>query len=253
MDLSCRVEEVFGKSPASCSNVALTSLLATKNLSLATCQVLPRAATTNSYLTLSNVFSGIIIALVAQRFAVRLFLRTGLGPDDVFMLLAACSWIPVMVMDNTRASANGLGRDVWTLTGEQIYRTLRDFFFSSVCYLVAAPLLKASLLFFYLRVFPTRGMRRVVLGTMVFVALVGTSFIFAVIFQCYPTSYFWTEWDEEHKGACSNTEAIGVANSVVNLVIDCWLLMMPVLKLGVLNTSWRRRLEVATMALVGIW
>ncbi|KAH6886419.1 hypothetical protein B0T10DRAFT_563616 [Thelonectria olida] len=226
--------------------------LVAKNISMTACEIPPRDVT-GGYIALSNVLFAIAGALVIQRFAARLYLKAGLGLDDFFILLALFSWIPIMAMNNTRVSENGLGRDIWTLTPGQISQVLRDFFFSAVCYFVATPFLKLSILLFYRRVFPAPGMRKIIWSTVIFVAVVGVAFLFAIVFQCYPTSYFWTRWAGEHKGQCSNVDVIGVANAVINVVTSVWMLAIPSLQLHRLDLDLWRKLEVGAMFLVGIF
>jgi hypothetical protein len=83
--------------------------------------------------------------------------------------------------------------------------------------------------------------------------LFGASFVLAAIFQCQPVSYFWTKWDEEStEGSCISINGLGWANAIGSIVLDLWMLGIPLSQLPSLQLHWKRKLGVGLMFCVGI-
>lgn len=108
-----------------------------------------------------------------------------------------------------------------------------------------------SLLLFYLRIFPSQTMRCLLVGTIVFDVVFGVSFVIASVVQCIPLDYFWNMWDGEHQGHCININALGWANAIISIVLDFWMLALPLSQLRLLRLHWKKKVAVAFMFMVG--
>lgn len=102
-----------------------------------------------------NVVSTTLMAIACLFVLVRLsykkfFTRTELGLDDWFIFLALLNCVPSAIINVSMLSHNGLGRDIWTLTPEQITSFAKAFFIITILYFSEVFVLKLSLLFFYL-------------------------------------------------------------------------------------------------------
>lgn len=172
-------------------------------------------ATSYSLLALSFVVVGV-------RFYVRTFMGdTGsLGTDDWIILATFILGIPSTLLATLGAGGYGLGRDIWTLSFDDITLFAKYFYVLQILYVIGLPMVKLSLLFFYLRVFPARPVRRVLWGTIVLILLYTVTFLFISIFECTPVSFFWESWDGEHKGKCLNLHAISWTQYVFQLFRD---------------------------------
>jgi hypothetical protein len=178
----------------------LTRRAVTKNITETICHA-PIRDGTRSYLNTALIFGVASAAFVLLRIGFKVFAaKMKLGPDDWFILITIFAGVPSMVIIFQGTTANGLGKDVWTLPFSMITNFLRFFFVMEVLYFAQITLLKTSLLFFYLRIFPAHGVRKLLWFTMILNCLVGLIFIFISIFQCSPISYFWDKWDGEHQG-----------------------------------------------------
>lgn len=102
-------------------------------------------------------------------------------------------------MNVVGTGAHGLGKDVWTLEFNTITRFGFFFYILEVFYFAQVTMLKMSLLFFYLRIFPGNA-RKWLWGTVIVNGVYGIAFVFLAALQCRPVSYFWTKWDGEHVG-----------------------------------------------------
>ncbi|KAH7245728.1 hypothetical protein BKA59DRAFT_476161 [Fusarium tricinctum] len=234
--MSCTVREALG----------------TKNATMTSCNVPIRSHRTE-FVVLNDVMGIVTGIFVFQRFATKLFWKLPLGLDDLFILVAMCFAIPSITINSYGLAPNGMGRDLWTLTASQITHFGMFFFVMAILYFALQTTLKLSMLFFYLRIFPTRGVRRLLWGTVAFTVLFGLVFVFVAIFQCKPINYFWTKWDGEHAGTCADVNAITVSSAAINIALDIWIMGIPLSQLKQMNLDWRKKIGVGMMFSVGVF
>ncbi|ORX92397.1 hypothetical protein BCR34DRAFT_258352 [Clohesyomyces aquaticus] len=225
--------------------------LITKNITMTTCGA-PVRDKSGPYITVSITLGVISAASVLVRLVYKTVLTMGeLGLDDCFVAIALLDGIPSTIINVRGMAANGLGKDIWTLSFPTITRFIRWFYVLEVLYFSQVSLLKMSMLFFYLRIFPAKPIRRLIWGTVVFNALFGLSFVLIAIFQCQPISYYWNSWDAEHSGKCIDINALGWTNASISIALDIWMLAIPLSQLVTLKMAWRKKVGVALMFCVG--
>jgi len=174
-----------------------------------------------------------------------------LGWDDYFILATLLAGVPQTIITDKGTIAHGLGRDIWTLPFENVIIFSRWFYIMEVLYFLVVALLKLSLLFFFLRIFPARNIRRLLWGTIAFDIAFGIAFTVAAIFQCRPISYYWTRFDDDHSGECVNINGLGWANAAISIALDLWMLALPLLQIFSLKLAWKKKISVAFMFCVG--
>jgi hypothetical protein len=221
-----------------------------KNLTATSCGE-PIRDKSSQYVVVSNTFGIISAVFVIQRFAYKYWAKMEYGLDDWFTLLTILVGVPTTVINAHGVAPNGMGRDAWTLTYENITDFGRFFYILEIIYFAEVSLSKLAILFFYIRIFPSSGVRQVLWGTVVFVALFGVAFIFSAIFQCTPIEYYWWKWDGVHKGRCLDINAIAWSNAAISIVLDGWMLGIPLWQLRTLNLDWRKKVGVGLMFGVG--
>ena len=109
-------------------------------------------------------------------------------------------------------------------------------------------MLKCSLVFFYLDIFPTRRVRvwgYLVLGLIIVNTLV---IFFLTIFTCSPVNAFW---DRNVKGRCMDVNALAFANSGSSIAQDAILFVFPLFCIRKLKMEPVRKLAVALMFAIG--
>ncbi|KAG6042402.1 hypothetical protein E4U39_006011 [Claviceps sp. Clav50 group G5] len=222
----------------------------TKSITSMSCG-LPIRDKSRTYVTISNTFGALSAVLVLQRFAYKIWAGLDLGLDDWFTLVTLISGVPSTVMNAKALVTNGIGRDIWTLTPSQITNFARYFFVMELLYFFQVAALKLALLFFYMRIFPAVTVQRLLWGTVAFTALYGLVFVFAGSMQCRPVRYFWTKWDGEHSGSCINVNGLAWSNAIISIVLDCWMLAIPLWQLASLHLSLKRKICVGLMFFVG--
>lgn len=203
----------------------------------------------------SNITSVVLMSIAC----VVVFIRLGyqkltagqLGMDDWFILCAALIGIPSAVLNVLGLTAHGLGRDIWTLTPEMITQFVMSFYIVSILYFAEVFILKLSLLFFYIKIFPGQVVRSLLWGTVVFDVLFGTAFVLTAIFQCTPIAYNWTSWKGTGGGTCVNINTVAWANAGISIALDLWMLALPLSQLRSLKLHWKKKIGVALMFCVG--
>lgn len=147
---------------------------------------------------------------------------------------------------------NGLGRNVWTLTPDQITKFIQLFFVFEVLYSFALAMVKISICFLYLRLFPNRRFRNFVWATQVFNTVFLVISVIVDLNQCHPLSHFWNGWDGEDQGHCINLNAYAWVHAVINIVLDFWMLALPATQVWNLDITRKKKLCIMTMFGFGI-
>jgi hypothetical protein len=230
----------------------LRESLTTKNVTSTACHAPHRSK--NMALKLTNIILGAISAVcVLARILFKSIFSTGeLGWDDYMILATVVFGVPSTIVQDIGTIHHGLGRDVWTLSFGTITAFVKWFYIIEVLYFFNVAMLKLSLLFFFLRIFPAKPIRRLLWGTIAFDICFGITFIVAAIFQCQPISHYWSRWDGEHAdGKCVNVNALGWSNAVISITLDIWMLVLPLWQVCHLKLAWTKKFSVALMFFVG--
>ncbi|KAH7119214.1 hypothetical protein EDB81DRAFT_733007 [Dactylonectria macrodidyma] len=190
-------------------------------------------------------------ALLIQRVSCKFSAKLPLGLDDWLVLATAIASVASSTIIINYILPNGLGKDVWTLKPDQIYQFGFYFYVVSIIYLFQVTTLKLAMLYLYLRIFPSEGMRKVIWGTGALVCAFGIAFILASIIACQPISYIWTKWDGEHEGRCVNIALIAWMNAAISISLSLWLIAIPLWKVRSLNMKREKKFGVAIMFILG--
>jgi hypothetical protein len=248
---TCTVKETLGK----CGEFITVTLLTLRgivatNYTQTACGA-PIRSKTEQYRVISNVLGCISAAAVALRMFSVYTTHGKFGLDDYAIAITLVSGIPSTILTIHGLTSNGLGRDIWTVTPTQITNFIRVFYGMEILYFAQLALLKLSLLFFYLRIFPGKGFRKLVWGSITFDVTYGLLFVFIGLFQCKPISYYWKSWDGEHQGKCLNVNSLGWANAGISIILDGWMLALPMSQIIHLKMHWKKKVGVAMMFIVG--
>ncbi|KAK4085145.1 uncharacterized protein Triagg1_135 [Trichoderma aggressivum f. europaeum] len=223
--------------------------LTTKNATDTLCGVPVRNRTPDfaNVTIVLGVVSGVVVLL---RIGSKLFMRMGFALDDYAIIVTLFCGIPSSVMNVRGTGGNGEGKDIWTLPFDMITRFGVYFYVLEILYFAQVMLLKMTLLFFYLNIFPGKA-RTLLWGTVLVNGVFGVTFMLLAVFQCHPISFFWTGWDGQHSGKCLNSNAIGWANAAISIALDLWMIAIPMWQIRNLNLHWKKKVGVAVMLLVG--
>lgn len=117
--------------------------------------------------------------------------------------------------------------------------------------MVAMGFTKITILCLYLKVFPSKPFRLTAYATIGVCVVFFLVFALGTIFHCLPVSYTWTSWTGETKGHCINFNAFAWAHAIVNIILDLFVIIMPIPQLLGLALGTRRKVHVVLMFSVG--
>ncbi|KAL2070037.1 hypothetical protein VTL71DRAFT_14717 [Oculimacula yallundae] len=203
------------------------------------------------YNTLNNVFGIASAVAVLLRFYSRWKSTQPFWYDDYSIGFLLIIGIPSTIMNVQGLTYNGLGLDIWQVGFRQITDFIHVFFAMELLYFIHVGLVKLSILFFFLRLFPCPTFRKWVWGTIILNTIITFLFLMIGILQCAPIRFYWKRWDNEHRGSCLNINALGWSNAGISIAFDIWMLGLPMTQLRSLKLHWKKKLAVASMFSVG--
>nr|XP_036578536.1 CFEM domain-containing protein [Colletotrichum truncatum]KAF6785831.1 CFEM domain-containing protein [Colletotrichum truncatum] len=188
------------------------------------------------------------------RVIVKLSRISSWGADDAFILIAYFVLV-ALVPINVYIGHNGTGKDMWTLTPEQITNYYRGFYIVQIFYHCSVFLIKASIIFTFIRIFTGEKIRAILVGTQVFNLMLGISFTLVGIFQCRPISLSWTLWrrDPNRQGSCLNIVLVGTIHGAIQVALDIWMLVLPGTQVMGLNMQKRKKFAVLFLFSLGLF
>ncbi|KAF2151544.1 hypothetical protein K461DRAFT_294453 [Myriangium duriaei CBS 260.36] len=200
---------------------------------------------------------------VGLRFYTRKMQQFPLKADDVFALLAVISFITGAACVLRLVDLRLLGYSHADIPPSEFVNKAKQFaaldfsFETTVNFAVA--FVKLSALLFYRRLFSSPGttptMDRFILTTVIFVILWLLTITILTFLQCGThLSAYWEGPAAEDK-YCKITEPFYLASPLSNLLLECWILILPLPKIIKLRTSLAKRLSVMgvfLLAFVGL-
>ncbi|KAK3303022.1 uncharacterized protein B0T15DRAFT_495591 [Chaetomium strumarium] len=236
------------------SSCTIKQSLTAKNLTSQLCGVGLPVERDRTLIPLYSTFIGLAVFAVILRLIARVLTQAYFWWDDAanfvgFIGAAAFSAVSI------KSVTDGQSIDIWFVPFDDITEVVRLFYWQMILYCVTRFFVRASIILFYMRVFPPKPdqkLGRIVQATFVFNIVYNVSFLFAVIFQCSPLAHFWWQWDGEHAGTCGNANILAWVAAATGIVYDLWLLALPFSQLLTLNLHWKRKLMGGMMFFVGV-
>ncbi|KAK1845887.1 CFEM domain-containing protein [Colletotrichum chrysophilum] len=131
----------------------------------------------------------------------------------------------------------------------------KAFYALQVLYHSCIDLIKASILFMYLRIFhlPGEKVRIILWATLILNILNGLIFIFVGLFQCQPISLAWTFWTGEAMGKCIDIVQLALAHAGINIALDVWMLIIPATQIWSMNLATKKKFAIMFMFGLGLF
>lgn len=121
---------------------------------------------------------------------------------------------------------------------------------AEILYVIIMLVTKASILLFYLRIFPSPKFHIWVKGALGFVILPSIIFLVLLFVQCMPVAYNWDKSIDN--GKCLNMNAIIYAHGGVNIAQDVLILALPLPQLLQLKLKLNQKIGLFFMFQLGI-
>lgn len=75
----------------------------------------------------------------------------------------------------------------------------------------------------------------------------GIAFVGVSVFQCWPISGAWTNWDGTFKGHCNSINLQGWTSAAINIVLDLVVIILPLPELWKMQMSTQKKLSIISM------
>ncbi|KAF2150325.1 hypothetical protein K461DRAFT_215976, partial [Myriangium duriaei CBS 260.36] len=197
---------------------------------------------------LSAIFT---IVSMALRLYVRTRISKNMASDDYVMLGALATFL-VYLACQFGGWYYGTGRHRSELTDYQAQTALKYWFFCEVFYAPATSLLKVSIGLFFLRIAVQKIHIWLTIAFVVGSAIFGTFYMFLIIFQCQPISFWWN-LDAAATGKCLSASVFtgcGYTISVLNSAADIFFAALPAFI--VWHTTMKRKHQALVCVLLGL-
>ncbi|KAF4968705.1 hypothetical protein FZEAL_10346 [Fusarium zealandicum] len=152
----------------------------------------------------------IVVAIfMSMRITTKICRLSAWNRSDMVLIIAFVSAEPVL--------KQGLGKDTWALQPQEITAIFKILFRIQFLYFIGLALVKASMLFFFLEIFPDRTIRRILWGLQAINMITALTFVIIACAQCQPISHFWDGWSGDHKA--SQTTSVKVQNAMDHSIL----------------------------------
>ncbi|TLS31382.1 hypothetical protein PpBr36_02471 [Pyricularia pennisetigena] len=226
---------------------------ATINLTAAACGVEP-VSTVDISIELYAVFTTLTTIFISARMATKIAGISTWWWDDTTIVIAFLLMEIIHMATSLAGMLWGMtGTEIWALSPAQINRFLFISFIYGVRYFINMALIKASILFGLLRIFPNKNFRRVLWGTQIFNLVFTLALLGAWFGQCQPVSFYWLGWDGEHAGSCVDQKALILTHAGIHLSLDFWILTLPIKQVAALHLERKKKVGAVLMFGVGIF
>ncbi|KAI1759531.1 hypothetical protein GGR53DRAFT_140751 [Hypoxylon sp. FL1150] len=190
------------------------------------------------------------VALVLRLYS-RTFQRFDMLADDWLMLLALLFVYGTAVI-TVLGGARGAGKHIWVVNPVDISEIFKLLYSYTFVYAGSVSFTKFSILLFYRRIFK-RGTKWFHIR-LAFAFFLCTSYPLCIwlvmAFVCKPASQFWTQFLGT-TGECIDVDTAFMVLTVVNMINDIIVLMVPIPEILQLQMSSNKKLAVCGVMLLG--
>ncbi|KFZ09540.1 hypothetical protein V502_08683 [Pseudogymnoascus sp. VKM F-4520 (FW-2644)] len=187
------------------------------------------------------IISAFSFVIVGLRFYSRALVTSKLWWDDWAIALAAILMIPMTIIPILNAT-RGFGKHFWDVPPQNLEML------EKILYVVVQALAKFSILFLFLRVFPTRKFRLVVKICIAWMVGHTLAFVMVVAFQCVPVK---AVWDHSIHGTCTNSQAFVYSAAGFSIFEDFVIMLLPIWELKDLSLNTKKKLALIFLFALG--
>ncbi|EFQ36274.1 CFEM domain-containing protein [Colletotrichum graminicola M1.001] len=145
------------------------------------------------------------------------------------------------------------GVDIWWSDPVTLTWALKLFYIDSCLYLLILGLARASVLCFYIRLFPHERFCRLCYALLTIIAISTILFTVLSMVQCVPISYNWEGWKGDFGLAkCLNLNLLSWSTSAIGIAFDTTILVIPLPLVVKIRSTPRRKFYIISMFSLGI-
>ncbi|KAH6607375.1 integral membrane [Trichoderma cornu-damae] len=199
------------------------------------------------HLIINIVLVSIAIFIVGLRLFARFSSGAKLWWDDYLIIISMPQGIGMLVIQGLY-SPLGVGRPI-TETMPNLVLILKLTMSYALIYTSCISTVKLSVLFFYIRVFPTKQMRlatNIVIG---FITTWAVASILMFFLICRPLA---ASYNPAVKGTCGNQISAFISVGVYNIITDLIVVTLPLRTIWTLNTKKQMKISLTALFLAGL-
>ncbi|CAF3618975.1 unnamed protein product [Fusarium graminearum] len=173
-----------------------------------------------------------------------------LGLDSILgiLILAKLTQVAILV------TWSGLGHDIWTISEETTTRFFIYLLVVEFTYVLSLCLIKLSILFFFLRIFPDPTFITIIRWTIALTILSTTIILVLAALQSAPTEPSQEGWDGfPNSGPRLDIQALILSHAGINVALDIWMFVLPLTQLYNLGLKARKKIGIMLIFGVGIF
>ncbi|KAF2102286.1 hypothetical protein NA57DRAFT_54204 [Rhizodiscina lignyota] len=206
----------------------------------------------NVLIVVSTVMTAVATIVYFVRLSARYFIVKQIGIDDIMMGVAVAITCGYLAEIYIAWASYGLGKHGTELSLNQMVGILKMTLAIETTYYGIVNAIKASILLLYLRIAITSFFKRACLWTLAFVACFFLASEVATLAQCVPLNKAW-DLTGTVKGNCINTTAFFYSTSGIHIVLDCWLIALPIRTLLSIQRPTEEKLALVFIFGMGIF
>ncbi|KAI9678330.1 MAG: hypothetical protein M1817_006276 [Caeruleum heppii] len=200
---------------------------------------------------LAAVISTTALATIAMflRYLSRVLTKAPFGWDDHTIVLAlVTAW--GMLASNIFQVKHGAGKHLVAVVAADLANYVKGTWALELAYFTTIFITKISILLLYRRIFTLRqrGFRIAFWAILVYSTVVWFISFFCALFQCMPVNY---NWDRTIPGYCLNVYLFTIVSSVMNILADVLILVMPLPLIWKLYASRANKIVLSFVFLLG--
>ncbi|KAI9824139.1 MAG: hypothetical protein M1826_007453 [Phylliscum demangeonii] len=207
---------------------------------------------------------GLAVLTLAIRLFTRAFVTRQVGLDDFLIIFATVLSLALVILTkhiyDQVAIIHQVAADKKSVGSflaqyeilQHVQHLVKLSYITAPIYLVQVAATKCSILAFYHRFLTQKSIRMILYGLAAVIVLFAVIMIFIEIFQCHPVEATW-QLLRPHKCTFPNPFILQVANSIVNLITDIFVLVLPIPIVLGLHASTNRKIGLVIVFLLGVF
>ncbi|KAL4996386.1 hypothetical protein BDV10DRAFT_187179 [Aspergillus recurvatus] len=201
-------------------------------------------------LPVTITFVSVATLAVALRLFTRIRLVSAPWWDDWFLVLALLTdyaFFGVLIAEND----NGMGKPEASLTPAQYRYQLVLLWISIPLYNLSLNLTKVSMVFMYMRLFPSRNYQIILKILLGLIVGTGLYMVFGTLFVCVPVHTFWDQVNTAEN--CVSRAVVWYLTAALQIAGDLTLVILPMPKLATLHIPTRQKACLIMVFALGLF
>ncbi|ROW11172.1 hypothetical protein VMCG_01153 [Cytospora schulzeri] len=184
---------------------------------------------------------------------VRIFMIKNVAADDWWMLASLVTYTLYGAAALWGIVNGGTGKLTELLTFQEVHEGLYAWYICEVLYAPASAMVRTSVAIFLLRVANKPSHKWIIRVNLAVIYIISVVFLFIVMFQCSPPSYFYNQILGHH-GSCVNLNVVPnvtIAHSAIGAACDLIFASLPIVMMWNVQLNKRTKVVIALLLSMG--